>query len=237
MRSPPPTEPPAGDSRNPYWLVATVGLVVVLAMIVAFAALLEQVGHGTGLARYDLPAVAALSTARNRGAVILLRIVTTIGSPVAMTLIAVAVCGWIAWRVRGVAPLVIGTVAVGGIGAIDTATKDGVARARPPVRLHAVEAGGYSFPSGHAIFSALVVLLCATLLTRWVVRGRGPRVVLWVSSIVLVLAVGFSRVFLGVHYPSDILAGWALAIAWGTTVLVTSGLLIPGGHLPSSARR
>jgi undecaprenyl-diphosphatase len=61
--------------------------------------------------------------------------------------------------------------------------------------------------------------------------------VLWVSSIVLVLAVGFSRVFLGVHYPSDILAGWALAIAWGTTVLVTSGLLIPGGHLPSSARR
>jgi membrane-associated phospholipid phosphatase len=157
--------------------------------------------------------------------VILARVVTTVGSPVAMILIAAAVCGWLAWRLRGVAPVVIGVVGVGGIRAIDTAVKDGVARPRPPVQLHAVAANGYSFPSGHAIFSALVILLCATQLTRRVVKRLWSRAALWAGSIILIFAVGFSRVFLGVHYPSDVLAGWTLATAWATAVLVTARLL------------
>jgi membrane-associated phospholipid phosphatase len=225
MKSPLPTDNPRVRLGNRPWCVATAGLALVAAMVAAFTALLEDVGHGMGLARYDLPAVAALATARVRGVVILARVVTTVGSPAAMILIAAAVCGWLAWRLRGVAPLVIGVVGVGGIGAIDAAVKDGVARPRPPAELHAVGANGYSFPSGHAIFSALVILLCATLLTHWVVKRPGPRAALWAGSIILLLAVGISRVYLGVHYPSDVLAGWTLAIAWATTVLVSALLL------------
>jgi membrane-associated phospholipid phosphatase len=75
----------------------------------------------------------------------------------------------------------------------------------------------YSFPSGHAMGSATLGMALSILC--WPTRWRGPVTVL---SLVFVVLVGISRVYLGVHYPSDILAGWSAAIAWvfGMYVLV-----------------
>ncbi len=205
-------------------LVAAGGLAVIAAMTAAFAVLLGGVAETEGLATFDLPIVQALADARTPVAVLLMRTITTLGSPVAMIVIAACVCGVLAWWLRRGTPLVLGALGVGGIGVIDTAAKDVVARPRPPAALHAVTANGYSFPSGHAVFSALVMLLCAAMLSFWVVHRPGGRVLLWAGSVTVIVAVGLSRVDLGVHYPSDILAGWALAIAWATTLgLATLG--------------
>jgi membrane-associated phospholipid phosphatase len=91
-------------------------------------------------------------------------------------------------------------------GVLGDLLKNVVARARPQLPHAVASAPGYSFPSGHALnsmaFFAVLVLLVAPLLSR---RGR---VLAWVAAALIVLLVGFSRVALGVHYVSDVVAGW-----------------------------
>jgi undecaprenyl-diphosphatase len=77
----------------------------------------------------------------------------------------------------------------------------------------------YSFPSGHAFSSFCCYGMIVALLSVRLQRHRA-RVALWVSGAVLILMVGLSRVYLGVHYPSDVLGGWAAALAWISFLLV-----------------
>ncbi len=110
-------------------------------------------------------------------------------------------------------------IAVLGSLALDAAIKHFFARARPSAWESLVHESSYSFPSGHAMASMtlalVVVLLC------WSGRLRGAWRVRWPTTCVaafFVLLVGLSRVYLGVHFPSDVLAGWAAATAWVVSV-------------------
>lgn len=208
-------------------VVVIAALVVMVMAVLLFAVLLDDVARSSGLAMSDLTRVRDLAGLRGPTSMGLMRVVTTAGSPVAMCVLAAAVCGWLAWRQRNAEPVVVGVVGTSGIAMLDTATKYMVGRPRPPMSLHAVIADGYSFPSGHASFSAVVVPLCCALITRWVVSGAWWRAALWLCSVVTVVAVGFSRVFLGAHYPTDVLSGWCLAGAWDA-LMVLAVVLIPG---------
>jgi len=108
-------------------------------------------------------------------------------------------------------------IAVCGSAALNIVAKNHFARTRPDLWLSLTPETTYSFPSGHAMGSA--TLGAALIILCWATRGRWP---MTVASLVFVLLVGVSRVYLGVHYPSDILAGWSAAIAWvfGIYVLV-----------------
>lgn len=99
--------------------------------------------------------------------------------------------------------------AVGGSALLNVAAKLLFARMRPELWETAVHESSYSFPSGHAMGSMTLALGVIVLL--WDTRWRWPAVVL---ALLFALAVSASRVWLGVHYPSDILAAWAAAAAW-----------------------
>ncbi|HYD85123.1 MAG TPA: phosphatase PAP2 family protein, partial [Opitutus sp.] len=86
-------------------------------------------------------------------------------------------------------------------------------RERPDETLHLVEIDSLSFPSGHAMLSATIYLTLAVLLTRLADRRREKSYLLG-AALLLSFAVGLSRVYLGVHYPTDVIAGWAAGIAW-----------------------
>jgi undecaprenyl-diphosphatase len=86
-------------------------------------------------------------------------------------------------------------------------------RPRPPLALHAVVVGNASFPSGHAMLSAVVYLTLGALLAHFAQRRRIKAYAL-AAGMVLTLAIGASRVYLGVHWPTDVIAGWALGAAW-----------------------
>ena len=100
-------------------------------------------------------------------------------------------------------------IAVIGSGVLNIVAKNHFARMRPDLWLSITPETTYSFPSGHAMGSA--TLGVAVILLCWPTRWRWP---VTIVSLIFVLLVGVSRVYLGVHYPSDILAGWTAAIAW-----------------------
>lgn len=105
-----------------------------------------------------------------------------------------------------------GLAAAWGSGLIDLAVKSAVARVRPHLLDPVASAPGYSFPSGHALGSLVCLGVIAASLSP--VLPGAERYYLWPVCGVLVLVVGFARVELGVHYPSDVIAGWLLGAAW-----------------------
>ena len=109
-----------------------------------------------------------------------------------------------------------------------------VERPRPDAEDQLVHAGGFSFPSGHSATSMAVYATLAFLLIRAVDRDR-VRLAVGLIGGLIVLAIGLSRVFLGVHYPTDVLAGW---LTGGLLVLGSWGLVrVLGIQRPQRGRR
>jgi len=135
------------------------------------------------------------------------------------------VAGLVLWRrgfgrVYALAP--IASLAVAG-GAV-AVTKHIVDRARPPVGLHLVSESSGSFPSGHATHSAAVLLSVAFVVAVVVLRRMIVRALVVLAAVLLTGAIGASRLVLGVHWPSDVLAGWALGL--GVALAVTMAAVV-----------
>ncbi len=115
-------------------------------------------------------------------------------------------------------------IALGGSALLNLGTKRLFARERPSLWESIAPETTYSFPSGHAMGSMTLALVLVLL--AWPTRWRWPMAI---AMAVFVPMVGLSRVYLGVHYPSDILAGWMAASAWvvGTYLVVFRGHLRP----------
>jgi undecaprenyl-diphosphatase len=101
---------------------------------------------------------------------------------------------------------------------VRTGINEGIARPRPPAQLHLTGASGYAFPSGHTT-SATIGYGLAALLVGSYLRGhqRGSRRAITAAvgvAVVLAVGVGWSRVYLAVHWPTDVAGGWTLGIAW-----------------------
>lgn len=137
---------------------------------------------------------------------------TSLGDTAVLAIIVVLVTGYLAiiGRPRLAALLALQT-AVGT--SLASLLKPWFGRIRPDVVPHWVDVTSASFPSGHAANSAVVYLSLAALAAR-VAPNPHARVCLMMTAVVLACGIGLSRLYLGVHWPTDILAGWALGGAW-----------------------
>jgi undecaprenyl-diphosphatase len=137
-------------------------------------------------------------------------------------IVIVSVIALITVRQRGAA-LVVG-LSSAGTAVLVAVTKHAVGRARPPVAQQLVSAHGDAFPSGHSAQSIACYGALAWL--AWELgKPRRVRVVATIAAVVVALLVGLSRVYLGVHWPSDVLSGWLLAIGWLATLVGAFRLL------------
>jgi membrane-associated phospholipid phosphatase len=110
-------------------------------------------------------------------------------------------------------------------------------RGRPPVSDWAGAASGASFPSGHTTAATLFAISCAWAIAARVPAGW-PRRWVWVAAAAYAVVVGWSRVWLGVHWPTDVIGGWLFGVAWfAGTVAVIRTLRRPAGDLWSRLRR
>ncbi|WP_430913131.1 phosphatase PAP2 family protein [Methylobacterium sp. sgz302541] len=141
-----------------------------------------------------------------------MRDITGLGSVFTIVFVTAAVASYLALtRKHRVALLVI--AAVGGGEIVSTVLKLFYHRPRPDLVPHGMEVFTASFPSGHAMMSAIAYLTLAILLARLNPERRVKALVL-VIGVATTLLVGVSRVYLGVHWPSDVLAGWCVGAAW-----------------------
>jgi undecaprenyl-diphosphatase len=150
------------------------------------------------------------------------RDLTSLGSVSVLILVVLAVAGFLALaRLWGHLALVLGA-SIGGV-LLMMVLKRGFDRPRPTVVPQLAVETTASFPSGHAMMSAVIYLTLGTLVAQLCPRWRERVYVMTVAGVLTVL-IGLTRLYLGVHYPTDVLAGWSVGLAWA----LASGLAARG---------
>jgi undecaprenyl-diphosphatase len=137
------------------------------------------------------------------------RVFTELGEPTVLIVAGFIVAAWLWWVGRGRFALALLLVILVGRG-LSEIQKYGIGRVRPDIEPHLVIVKTASFPSGHATSSMIFYLTLALALTA---RTRWNRVAAG-SAVMLSLLIGTSRVMLGVHWPSDVVGGWAFGMLW-----------------------
>lgn len=211
-----PLAPEASASRRIPWLMVAAAVVALgLALLVWLG---RELNEGDGAA-FDRAVMLAMRVPGHPEQPIgpdwlpsAVRDITALGSSTVLTLVVAATALFLALRGRwrSVALVLAATIS-GGVAV--TLVKALVGRARPELVERLMVEASNSFPSGHAANSAIVYLTLATLLFPVVQEARMRAFVLG-AALLVTLMVGVSRIYLGVHWPSDVLAGWAFGSAW-----------------------
>ncbi|WP_321342643.1 phosphatase PAP2 family protein [Breoghania sp.] len=208
----------------------TVVLIGVLALSIwAFVAIASEMREGE-LVRFDRGVFLSLREAGNPDRLLgpawleeaAMEITALGGFPVIGLLIAMVVGGLLSARLSGTALFVV--LAISGGSALSSLLKLLFGRPRPDLVPHLDVIHTASFPSGHATISTLTYLTLAALVARVVTRKR-VRAYLIGCAVALALIIGASRIYLGVHWPSDVLAGWALGTAWAAFSFIVLSIL------------
>jgi undecaprenyl-diphosphatase len=160
--------------------------------------------------------------------------ITSLGGATVLSLMTAAVIGFLLVDEKRAAAVVV-FASVGGGALLSILLKFMIDRARPDLVPHLAEAHTASFPSGHAMLSAVVYLTLGALLSR----VEGPaRVKIYVLTVAIFLTfvIGISRLYLGVHWPTDVLAGWCAGAAWATLCWRVALALQRRGEVEGDAR-
>lgn len=141
-----------------------------------------------------------------------MRDITALGSTVVLTLVTLAAIGFLLVTRKRHAAVAVAVAVLVGLAMVH-GLKLGFDRPRPDLVPHGTLVVTQSFPSGHAMLSAIVYLTLGALLARTQARRR-VKAYLFALATVVTLVVGSSRVYLGVHWPTDVIAGWSLGAGW-----------------------
>jgi undecaprenyl-diphosphatase len=208
---------------------------VLVLTILAFAAIADEVSDGA-TQRFDEGVLRALRRPDDPSKPIapawfseVSRDITALGSLAVLTLLTVAISGFLWLRGMYGAMILVIVATFGGLIAA-TLLKGVFDRPRPPTVSHLAVVQTSSFPSGHSTLSATVFLTLGTLLGQFV-KERRLKAYFLLVAIFLTFLVGASRIYLGVHYPTDVLAGWAAGLAWATLCWLVARFLQHHGRV------
>lgn len=159
----------------------------------------------------------------------MVRDITALGSTGVLTLVVVCIVGalWLNGEPR--AALLV-AVAVSSGAALSSGLKEAFQRPRPDIVPHVAEVYSLSFPSGHSMTSAVVFLVLGALLSRLFPKRR-MKLYFIAAALGVAFLVGMSRIYLGVHYPTDVAAGWIAGTAWALVWWLVAEWLIRRGTL------
>jgi undecaprenyl-diphosphatase len=220
------------------------GALLVLAMAIAgvwaFAELADEVAEGS-TRNLDRDLLLLLRTPGDPGDPIgpdwveeIMRDLTAMGGVAVLTLTTLAVAGFFLLQ-RKVASTLYLLVSVGGGLLISSVAKEAFGRPRPDLVPYGSIVHTASFPSGHSMMAAVAYLSLGVLVARTLPQRRLKVYVLALAALVTIL-VGVSRVYLGVHWPTDVLAGWLAGVAWACLCMLGARWLANHGDVEPEAR-
>ena len=205
------------------WLAGHVNIVLVAVLLIVggtwgFIALADEVREGD-TQRFDDWAVRAMRRADDPSWPIgphwlpeVGRDLTALGGVAVLSLTTAFVAGYLLIVRKYHAMWLVLAATLGGL-LISTLLKHLIDRARPDLVHHLSHVYTSSFPSGHSMLSAVVYLTLGALLTR-LASERRVKLYFLAAALLLTFLVGVSRVYMGVHYPTDVLAGWTAGLVW-----------------------
>ena len=195
-----------------------VSLLMIAGAIWAFAELADEVLEGETKA-FDESILRSLRQADDPAQPIggvwlksVARDFTALGGFAIITMVCIGSAGFLALQRKWHA-LVLVVASIGGGAVVSTLLKAWFERPRPTHVAHLTEVNSLSFPSGHSMLAAVTYLTLGSLLAR-TTADRRIKIYILTCAVVLTGVIGITRVFLGVHYPTDVLAGWCAGISW-----------------------
>jgi len=216
-----------------------VTIILSATVLFAFAKLAGAVDRGSTLV-FDEWLIVALRTPGDLADPIgpkwleeMMRDFTALGSTGVLALMVLTIAGFLAMTRKGYAALFVLAAVMGGT-LLSQTLKFAYARPRPELVPHGAEVYTASFPSGHSMMSAVVYLTLGALLAR-TQTDRAVKAYVLVVAVILTVLVGVSRVYLGVHWPTDVLAGWALGGVWALICLLVMRWLQSRGQVEADA--
>jgi len=190
----------------------TLGVIVVSVTIFVFMQVADEVGEREWLNAFDHIFSVALHAHSTRAGFLTFKNISQLGS--APVLAVIVFFGTIPLLLLRQWSLLAGWLtAVVGVGVLDSSLKGLFRRVGPRLHNPWVAEAGWSFPSGHTMGTVVVYGFLAYMLLL-IVRGTSRRVVIIAAFVTIAIAIGFSRIYLGVHYFSDVLAGYLAALSW-----------------------
>lgn len=208
-------------ARAPATLLALLlaSFAVILGCAIAAGELLKLAERPNGSTAFDSSITSWMVAHRAQGLSTLAHTLSTIGSQAVLTPLSILVAAVLLVRRRLVLAVLL-IAAWGGAILLYDLTKLFVHRPRPPMDIWLTNVGrSTSFPSGHATQSLATFLALALVGAAWLGKPRLPGIAL---ALVLAGGVGWSRVYLGVHWTTDVLAGWLIAAAWVAAIVRVS---------------
>lgn len=203
-------------------LSLTLQLAVIGVAAWLFATLLQDVVAGEQMSELDVPVTRYVAEHREAWLTTLFRNVTHLGDLFVLVPLVGIVGAWVWRRSRSWVSLLILSATLAGAVALYTAVRSLVGRPRPQMGALVMDAAGFAFPSGHATQAMAVYGLLAVLVARHL--GTWTRAVaVWTAAAVVVVLVGFSRLYLGVNWMTDVAGGFALGGLWLVAVVATTG--------------
>lgn len=193
---------------------------VVVATTVLAGEVYEAVAAADGVALLDRPLLIWVLGVRSPGLTAAIAFYSNTGGPVLQPLITGLLVLFLCWRWRSRTPLVLTVIAVGGSLVMTLAGKTLVGRARPSLAdaIPPFESTP-SFPSGHTLNATVIAGIVCYLMLHWF-RTRGMRALWVVLATAYAVTMGLSRVYLGHHWLTDVIAGWLLGLAWVLVVII-----------------
>ena len=191
----------------------TIGLAISLAGLWVFGAITEDVMHHDPLTQFDVSLLEWLHARATSTGYAVCNAISLLGDPVTLTILPLAVALLLTARREWI--LLAGWLAAfAGGGLLDAVLKLIIRRPRPPYAAAFLPHFSWSFPSGHAMGSLIAYGMLAYVLTVLWIHRRSGQIAVVLGAALLVVAVGLSRLYLGVHYFSDVVGGYAAGVLW-----------------------
>ena len=187
------------------------GLATAIAMLIFFGWLADEVLEGE-TRHFDDVTRAAVHTLASPALTTAMRGISFLGSTLCLTVATIMVVAWFALRRWGREAKLFALTMIGG-SILNTTLKLTFQRPRPAPFFNLTAPETYSFPSGHALASCCFFAGLAAILSGRV-KSRRARMIMWIAAATMFLLIGLSRIYLGVHYTTDVIAGFAAALIW-----------------------